>query len=189
MWTVIADRSCPIHGRIFIMTATIPATSSGGSVKREGVLVRIAIGFTAWAERWFPDAFIFVAIAVVVVAAAALINGASPVAVSEAFGNGFWSLITFTMQMAFVAIGGYVVATSAPAARLIGRLAALPKTGVAAVGLVATVSLLASLLNWGLSLYLAACWSLRWQGDGNCAWTTAPRGRQPTSVLDRFGRL
>ena len=39
--------------------------------QREGLMVRIAIGFTAWAEKWFPDAFIFVAIAVVVVAAAA----------------------------------------------------------------------------------------------------------------------
>ena len=130
------------------MTTTITAASSGGPTQQEGVLVRIAIGFTAWAERWFPDAFIFVAIAVVVVAVAALINGASPVAVSVAFGNGFWSLITFTMQMAFVAIGGYVVATSAPAQRLIGWLADLPKTGTGAVGLVAVcqhVSLVAQL--------------------------------------------
>src|ERR1700688_2537354 len=134
------------------MTTTSTAASSGGPTQQEGVLVRTAIGFTAWAERWFPDAFIFVAIAVVVVALAALINGASPVAVSVAFGNGFWSLITFTMQMAFVAIGGYVVATSAPAQRLIGWLADLPKTGTGAVGLVAVVSILASLLNWGLSL-------------------------------------
>jgi short-chain fatty acids transporter len=35
---------------------------------------------------------------------------------------------------------------------LIGRLAAQPKTGVSAIGMVAAVSLLASLLNWGLSL-------------------------------------
>lgn len=136
------------------MTTTITAASPGGSTEREGILVRIAIGFTAWAERWFPDAFIFVAIAVVVVALAALLNGASPVAVSVAFGNGFWSLITFTMQMAFVAIGGYVVATSAPAQRLIRWLAELPSTGTGAVGLVAFVSILASLLNWGLSLIL-----------------------------------
>ena len=120
--------------------------------RQDGRLVRIAIAFTAWAEKWFPDAFIFVAIAVVVVALAALANGASPVAVSQTFGNGFWSLITFTMQMAFVAIGGYVVATSAPAARLIRAIAAWPQTGVSAVGLVAFVSILASLLNWGLSL-------------------------------------
>jgi short-chain fatty acids transporter len=136
------------------MAMTSTAASSGGASQQEGFLVRLAIGFTAWAERWFPDAFIFVAIAVVVVAIAALINGASPAAVSTAFGNGFWSLITFTMQMAFVAIGGYVVATSAPAQRLIGWLADLPKTGTGAVGLVAAVSILASLLNWGLSLIL-----------------------------------
>ncbi len=121
-------------------------------LEREGAMARRAIGFTAWAERWFPDAFIFVAIAAVVVALAALANGAAPQAVSLAFGAGFWSLITFTMQMAFVVIGGYVVATSAPAARLIGGLAAAPKSGVAAVGMVAAVSLMASLLNWGLSL-------------------------------------
>jgi len=135
------------------MTSTA-AAPTGGATQQEGALVRLAIAFTAWAERWFPDAFIFVAIAVVVVALAALINGASPIAVSTAFGNGFWSLITFTMQMAFVAIGGYVVATSAPAQRLIHWLADLPKTGSGAVGLVATISILASLLNWGLSLIL-----------------------------------
>src|SRR5215470_13613164 len=130
-------------------TATVTGRPSG---QHEGALVRIAIGFTAWAERWFPDAFIFVAIAVVVVSLGAIVNGASPVAVSRAFGDGFWSLITFTMQMAFVAIGGYVVATSTPAARLIHRLARWPDSGPGAVGLVATVSILASLLNWGLSL-------------------------------------
>jgi short-chain fatty acids transporter len=128
-------------------------TAMAGRPKRveaqERLLVRIAIGFTGWAERWFPDAFIFVAIAVVIVALAAIINGASPLAVSVAFGNGFWSLITFTMQMAFVAIGGYVVATSTPAQQLIRWLAELPKTGPSAVGLVAAISILASLLNWG----------------------------------------
>src|SRR5262249_17388879 len=134
------------------MATTQAAASPDDAAKREGVLVRIAIGFTAWAERWFPDAFIFVAIAVVVVSLAAMANGASPVAVSRAVGDGFWSLITFTMQMAFVAIGGYVVATSGPAERLIRKLATVPTTGPGAVGLVAAVSMLASLLNWGLSL-------------------------------------
>ena len=135
-------------------TAQAPGPASGESGGRDGVLVRVAIAFTAWAERWFPDAFIFVAIAVVVVALAALANGAPASAVSEAFGNGFWSLITFTMQMAFVVIGGYVVAISPPVRRLIRSLAALPATGTGAVGLVAAASMLASLLNWGLSLVL-----------------------------------
>ncbi|HEY1543524.1 MAG TPA: TIGR00366 family protein [Xanthobacteraceae bacterium] len=118
----------------------------------EGKLARIAIGFTAWAERWYPDAFIFVAIAAVVVSLAALGNGASPLAVSRAFGDGFWSLITFTMQMAFVVIGGYVVATSSPVQRLIRALARVPRSGKGAVGFVAVVCMIASLLNWGFSL-------------------------------------
>jgi short-chain fatty acids transporter len=118
----------------------------------DGALVRIAIGFTAWAERWFPDAFIFVAIAVVVVSLAALLNGATPLTVSRAFGDGFWSLITFTMQMVFVVIGGFVVATSPPVQKLIRAIAGWPKTGPGAVGVVAFATILASLLNWGLSL-------------------------------------
>jgi short-chain fatty acids transporter len=133
----------------------MPGPAPDESTSRDGALVRVAIAFTSWAERWFPDAFIFVAIAVVVVALAALANGAPASAVSQAFGNGFWSLITFTMQMAFVVIGGYVVAISPPVRRLIRGLAELPATGAGAVGLVAAVSMLASLLNWGLSLVLA----------------------------------
>lgn len=119
---------------------------------REGLLAKIALGFTSWAERWFPDAYIFAALAVVLVSAAALINGAPPQAVAKAFGDGFWALITFTMQMAFVAISGYVVASSPPAAKLIRRLASVPGSGRRAIAFVAAVSMLASLLNWGLSL-------------------------------------
>src|SRR5215472_2021363 len=133
-------------------TAAVRGGDSADTPHRDGGLVRLAIAFTAWAERWFPDAFIFVAIAVVVVSLGAFANGASPLAVSEAFGNGFWSLITFTMQMAFIVIGGYVVATSGPAQRLIRGLAGMPKTGPGAVGLVAAASMIASLINWGLSL-------------------------------------
>src|SRR5258706_836480 len=96
------------------MTTTSTAASSGGPTQQEGVLVRTAIGFTAWAERWFPDAFIFVAIAVVVVAFAALINGASAVAVIVAFVNSFWGLINFTIQKAFVVITCYLMTTSPP---------------------------------------------------------------------------
>lgn len=126
------------------MTAAAPAT--------DGRLARIALRFTEWAERWFPDAFVFVALAVVVVAAAVLANGAPVASVAKSFGDGFWTLIPFTMQMVFVAIGGYVVATSAPMQRLIDRLALIPKSGRGAIGLIAIATMLSSLLSWGLSL-------------------------------------
>jgi short-chain fatty acids transporter len=118
----------------------------------DGRLARIALRFTDWAERWFPDAFVFVALAVVVVAVAVLANGAPVASVTKSFGDGFWTLIPFTMQMAFVTIGGYVVATSAPMQRLIDRLALIPDSGRGAIGLIAVATMFSSLLSWGLSL-------------------------------------
>ncbi len=123
-----------------------------GARREESTLARLALRFTEWAEKWFPDAFVFVAIAVVIVAGAALINGAPVEAVTKSFGDGFWSLIPFTMQMVFVTIGGYVVATSPPVQALIDRIAQVPRTGRGAIGLVAIATMLSSLLSWGLSL-------------------------------------
>jgi len=67
---------------------------------------RFALRCSSFAERWFPDSWIFAALAVIVVTLAALAIGAPPTAAAVAFGDGFWSLIPFTMQMAFVVIGG-----------------------------------------------------------------------------------
>src|SRR3546814_10108870 len=56
------------------------------------------------------------------------------------------------MQMAFVVIGGYVVATAPVVARFIDLLARVPTTGRGAICYVGLVSMLASLLSWGFSL-------------------------------------
>jgi short-chain fatty acids transporter len=124
------------------------STVAGG----QGWLVRAALRCAAFAERWFPDAYVFAALGVVIVAVAAMAGGASPQATAAGFGKGFWSLIPFTMQMAFVVIGGYVVATAPVVARLIAWLARWPRTGRGAVAFVAVVGMLASLLSWGFSL-------------------------------------
>ena len=80
----------------------------------EGAIARLGATLADWSEKWFPDAYVFAAIAVVIVCAAALAMGRSPSEISVDFGKSFWNLIPFTMQMAFVVIGGYVVAVSAP---------------------------------------------------------------------------
>ena len=120
-----------------------------------GPLERTAQAVTRWAEKWFPDAYIFAALAVVVVAIAAWTIGAPITQVGIAFGDGYWSLIPFTMQMAIVAISGYVVAVSPPAATLIAWLARLPRNGRAAVAFVATVSMMTSFISWAISLVFA----------------------------------
>jgi short-chain fatty acids transporter len=122
------------------------------TTKSTGALERLASSVTNWAEKWFPDSYIFAVLAIVVVSGGALIAGISPKAIATSFGDGYWSLIPFTMQMAIVTISGYVVASSPPAGKLINWLAKIPKTERSAIAYVALFTILASLLNWALSL-------------------------------------
>ena len=121
-------------------------------VPDEGALAKVALALADWSERWFPDALIFAMAAVVVVAVGALALGAPPRVVTIQFGKGFWDLIPFTMQMALIIVGGYVVASSPPVARLIEWLATLPRTGRGAVAYIALLSMLTSMISWGFSL-------------------------------------
>jgi short-chain fatty acids transporter len=125
---------------------------AGMSEPHERWLARFALRCAAWSERWFPEAWVFAALGVLVVVVADLAFGATPAATVDAFGGGFWSLIPFTMQMAFVVIGGYVLATAPVVARFIDVLARAPRSGRGAVVYIALVSMLASLLSWGFSL-------------------------------------
>ncbi len=133
----------------------MPMTPQPQSPVTQGFFASFALRSCAWAERWFPDAYVFAALAIVVVAVIAVVAGASPAAAANAFGDGFWTLIPFTMQMVFVLVGGYVVASSPPILKLTNRLALWPRSGRGAVCLVAVISMLASLLHWGVSVVLS----------------------------------
>lgn len=121
------------------------------------MIARLALRLTAWTERWIPDAFIFALLATVLVVVAALT--ATPATLSEvvdAWGNGFWDLIPFTLQMSLIIITGHVLATSGPMRRLIRALAALPQSPRNAVALVTFFALASSWFNWGFSLIFSA---------------------------------
>ncbi len=125
-----------------------------------GWIERLALAGTRLAERWMPDAFVF-ALAftlVVVLGAFAVDEGvrADPMRVVVAWGDGFWVLIPFTLQMSMIILGGYVLARAPPVRRLIHWLAAVPQSSKGAVTFVALVSMLSSLLNWGFSLIFTA---------------------------------
>src|SRR5215213_5256739 len=118
---------------------------------RSGWLQRIGSRIADACERWFPDAFVFALAAIIVVFIGGVSMGIAPVKLASEFGNGFWSLVNFTMQMALVIIGGFVLARSPPVARLTSALAAIPKTPRGAVAFVAAFAMLSSLISWGLS--------------------------------------
>jgi len=125
---------------------------SHGGPRSPTWLERFGLGLAGWSEKWFPDAFVFALVAIVVVFAFGLAIGESPKQLALEGGKAFWVLIPFTMQMALIVIGGYVVASSSIVYRLILRLATIPKTGRGAVAFVAAFSMISSLLSWGFSL-------------------------------------
>ena len=119
---------------------------------REPAAIRLGLAISDWTERWFPDAFVFALLGIVVVFVAGLLLGRGPAQLTHDFGGGFWSLIPFTIQMALIVIFGYVVASSPPVYRLVQWLATIPKTPRAAVAWIALFATVSSLLSWGFSL-------------------------------------
>ncbi|MDV7642793.1 TIGR00366 family protein [Acinetobacter baumannii] len=124
--------------------------------KQQGIFERFALRISDWSEKWFPDSYIFALLGVIIVSIAALGIGAPIHDVATSFGNGFWSLIPFTLQMTMLIIVGYVVSVSKPVKFLIQKMARIPSSGRGAIVLVATVSLLISLVNWAISTILTA---------------------------------
>lgn len=115
-------------------------------------LERFGLGLAAWSEKWFPDAFVFALVAIAIVFIFGLLIGERPSKLALEGGKSFWVLVPFTMQMAMIVIGGYVVASSPVVYRLIQKLAGVPKTGRGAIAMVAVFSMVSSLLSWGFSL-------------------------------------
>jgi short-chain fatty acids transporter len=127
----------------------VPVAEAGG---KAGILERFGLWLAAWSEKWFPDALVFALMGIVIVFIVGLLLGESPVKLAVQGGKSFWVLIPFTMQMAMIIIGGYVVASTPAVYWIIKKLAAIPKTGKAAIAFLAFFSMLTSLISWGFSL-------------------------------------
>ncbi|WP_442488702.1 short-chain fatty acid transporter [Halomonas litopenaei] len=108
-------------------------------------------------ERYLPDPYIFVLLLTIIAAAAAIaIERQSPMAVLTYWGDGFWNLLSFSMQMLLVLVTGFMLASSPPVKRLLQSLAGLANNAGAAILLVTLVSLAASWINWGFGLVVGA---------------------------------
>ena len=117
-----------------------------------GLFARLGQSLADWSQRWFPDPFVFALAGLIIVFVAGMFAGVGTRNLTKYFGDGFWALIPFTMQMAMIIIGGYVVAISPPVHKLIRFLAKIPRTPREAVAFVAFFSMATSLVSWGLSL-------------------------------------
>ncbi|CTQ49826.1 Short-chain fatty acids transporter [Jannaschia donghaensis] len=90
-----------------------------------------------------------------------VVEGATPAAMVGHFGDGFWNLLTFAMQMALVLVTGFVFASTPLFGRILGSLARRASTPGQAIVLVTLVSLAASFVNWGFGLVIGALFAKR----------------------------
>lgn len=118
---------------------------------------RLADGCNALVSRYLPDPFLFVALLTLLVFGAGIaFTPSTPVQMLTHWGDGFWKLLTFAMQMALVLVTGHVLASSRPFKRGLSALAGSVHTPGAAIVLVTLVSLAASWVNWGFGLVIGA---------------------------------
>jgi short-chain fatty acids transporter len=108
-------------------------------------------------QRYLPDPFLFVIILTFAVFGLGLIftdNG--PYQMVQHWGNGFWGLLVFSMQMVLVLVTGHVLASSQIFKKGLGALASTAKSPGQAIIIVTVVSMIASLFNWGFGLVIGA---------------------------------
>src|SRR5690606_28093726 len=73
-----------------------PPQRAGGTT----MLNKITMGSVRLVERWLPDPFIFVLLLTVLVFLAGMgFEAQTPIAMIGHWGDGFWSLLSFSMQM------------------------------------------------------------------------------------------
>ncbi len=110
-------------------------------------------------NRWLPDPFLFAMILTIVVYIAALIStGMGPLDMVDAWGNnqGFWSLLSFAMQMVLVLVLGSAMASAKICRNALGKIAGMAYDRKSAIFIITAVSTICCWLNWGFGLIAGA---------------------------------
>lgn len=113
--------------------------------------------------RWLPDPFLFAIILTIVTFVGSMIGTQQgPLELVWAWGgqagtsSGFWSLLSFSMQMALVLVLGSAMASAGACKRALGAIAGLAKNKRSAILITTFVSTICCWLNWGFGLIAGA---------------------------------
>lgn len=129
--------------------STAPAPAKGG------VMQSITGFFTELMRRFIPDPIVFaIGLTVLVFILAITVEGAGPLEMITAWGDGFWDILAFAMQMCVILIAGYVLAKAPATDRLLDKLCSMVSTPRGAVILATLVGSIGSYINWGFGLMI-----------------------------------
>ncbi|MNQ70768.1 Short-chain fatty acids transporter [compost metagenome] len=111
--------------------------------------------FTELMRRFLPDPFVFaIGLTLLTMLLSYVVEGLAPIHILESWGEGFWSLLAFTTQMAVILVMGYVVATAPFVDRMLDKLVSRIKSPRAAVVVATVVGGVGCYLNWGFGLVI-----------------------------------
>lgn len=121
----------------------------------------LTVMFDRLVQRYLPDAFLFaIILTVLVYVLGVFFTGSGPIEMVSYWGDGFWDLLAFGMQMSLVVVTGYILASTPVVKGLLKRLSSLAKTPAQAVILVTFVALVACLINYGFGLVVGALFAI-----------------------------
>lgn len=126
---------------------------SVGSEKKTSKASSIIDTFTEWSLNWVPDSMVFVLVLTVIVFAAALcLTNNGIFKLINFYGESFWLLLTFSMQLCILMITGFVIADSKPVKGAIVWLIDRPKTARGTIILFCMIGGAVAWLHWGIGL-------------------------------------
>lgn len=110
-----------------------------------------------WANKWVPDVYVITVLLTILVALFGVIFAKqTPFQMVTYWGDGFFNLLTFGMQMVMILIMGHAVASSPLVSKFINALALLPKNSRQATFLVCLLGCILTAINWGIGMIAAA---------------------------------
>lgn len=118
---------------------------------------RLSRFFVRLVEKYLPDPFLFAATLTIIVFLMGLFmtsSGALDMIVY--WGEGFWDLLAFSMQMVLVLVTGFVLASSPPFKKVLNKIALSVKSPTHAIMMTALISAIACWVNWGFGLVIGA---------------------------------
>jgi short-chain fatty acids transporter len=111
-------------------------------------------------QNYLPDPFLFAVILTLIVFLAGMgVTSQGPIDMIKHWGNGFWSLLAFSMQMALVLVTGHTLASTPIIKKALEALAKPCKTPLQAIMAVTFVSTVACWINWGFGLVVGALYA------------------------------
>ncbi|MDF7667339.1 TIGR00366 family protein [Orbaceae bacterium ESL0727] len=121
------------------------------------MISRVSKFMTVIVSKYLPDPLIFALLLTLIVFFCGWgLTDNTPITLVQMWGDGFWNLLGFSMQMAMIVVTGNALASSPLIKRFLSTTAAIAKTPTQSVMLVTFMGGIACAINWGFGLVVGA---------------------------------